>query len=78
MYKTRAVWYDDTMNAYEIDIDTDADLAALALAAGATFTNIDYTDDAPAFGTVARFTATDDDVRAYAAYYDAHDAITPL
>lgn len=66
------------MNAYEIDIDPDADLAALALAAGATFTNIDYVDVSHAAYVVARFTATDDDVYAYAAYYDAHDAITPL
>lgn len=66
------------MNAYEIDIDPDADLAALARAAGVTFINIDYTDTSPAFGVIARFTALHDDVIAYAAYYDAHDAIVPL
>lgn len=70
------------MPRYEIDIDRDdtpvATLAALAADADATFTNIAVTGDSNAIFVTLAFDATDADVAAYATFYDADDAITPV
>jgi hypothetical protein len=69
------------LHTYEIDIDAAAydddataidALIAFARDAGVTFTNVRASDSRDrAFAEYVRFDATDDDVRAYLAFYDA-------